>query len=320
MKTYEMYDTKSTGKTNYYTNKLRQTSNSLHNYNNDSFNVVNPNSPTFISTKSLQFFDPQTQLTEKEKNDNNRVGMNNEVQKANEMIELLRNQNDSLVSQRDLAVSQMKKIKEGESKYKENIERAEQRIYQLENENMKLKNELERLNEELFNKEKLIEQLKVENERIKNDLGNEIIDLRNKLDNERKTYEKKKKEFIHANLALNDKIQELSKSLDEEKSKNDQLVVDNMNEIKMDEITKKVLDYLFNYYNNTKQIVDPKSKRELLNEAIELNGPNELQIKLSKLEEAIRTLYDCYKLKFGKCFACDIACCTSHNDRIKFFK
>ena len=64
-----MYDTKSTGKTNYYTNKLRQSSNSLHNYNNDSFNVVNPNSPTFISTKSLQFFDPQTQLTEKEKND-----------------------------------------------------------------------------------------------------------------------------------------------------------------------------------------------------------------------------------------------------------
>lgn len=320
MKTYEMYDTKSTGKTNYYTNKLRQSTNSFKNYNNDSFNVVNANSPNFISTKSLQFFEPQTQLTDKAKIDNNPLGMNNDIQKANEMIELLRNQNDSLVSQRDLAVNQMNKIKEGENLYKEQIERAEQRIHELENDNMQLKNELERLNEELFNKDKLIEQFSLEKERIKNELGNEIMDLRNELDNERKTYEKKKKEFIHANLALNDKIQELSKSLDEEKAKNDQLVVDNMKEIKMDENTKKVLDYLFNYYNNTKQILDPKSKRELLNEAIELNGPNELQIKLSKLEEAIRTLYDCYKLKFGKCFACDIACCTSHNDRIKFFK
>ena len=88
----------------------------------------------------------------------------------------------------------------------------------------------------------------------------------------------------------------------------------------MSDNTKKALEYLFNHYNNTMQIFEPKRKKELLNEIIEVDGPEELKSQLRNLEEQIRTLYENYKLKFGKCFACDIACCTSHNQRIKFFQ
>lgn len=349
MKTYEMFNTLSQS-TNYYTNRLKQSQSSYRNYtNNNSFNNINQNndsfvnnnanlgsSENFISSKTLPILEQTNQretytLTNENDNKTDRIG--EELQKANETIALLREQNESLVSQRDSAVNQLKRIKgngnanKEEQKElenylnvtKEKLDRANKRILDLENENEILKGEIQRLNEELYNKEKVIEQCNLENSKIRNDLGREIMNLKGTLDKERVIFENKKNELINANKTLNEKIDSLSKSLLDEKLKNEKLELERQNDLKINQNSKKALDTLFTFYNNANMIFNPKAKKEILNEIIEIDGPEELKEKLKKLEEKIKTLTENYKLKFGKCFACDIACCTSHLQRMKFF-
>lgn len=350
MKTYEMFNTLSQS-TNYYTNRLKQSQSSYHTYaNNNSFNNLNQNnesfinntpnlgnSENFISSKSLPLLEQNNQqetYTLTNENNNNKTDrIEDELQKANEMIALLREQNESLLSQRDSAVNQLKRIKDNENVNKEDqkelenyinvtkekLERANKRILDLENENEILKGEIQRLNEELYNKEKVIEQCNLENSKLRNDLGREIMNLKNTLDKQRIIFENKKNELVNANKDLNEKIDSLSKSLLDEKLKNEKLELERQNDLKINQNTKKVLDALFSFYNNANMIFNPKAKKEILNEIIEIDGPDEIKEKLKKLEDKIKNLSENYKLKFGKCFACDIACCTSHLHRMKFF-
>ena len=337
MKTYEVYGLNSTAsQSNYYTNKLKQSQTSLKNYN-DSFQIANTNntnSANFISTKSLPFFESQPVQKEESKYEKDIRGLTEELQKANEMIELLKSQNQSLLAQRDSAVNQLNRIKTGEMSdregmkdmenyanvTKEKLGRANQRILDLENENHVLKNELQRLNEDVYNKENIIEQCNNENRKLKEDLLKENHNIKQELEIEKKAFQNKKNELANLNKVLNEKVYQLENSLADAKIKNEQLEQEKQFYYKVSDNTKKALEYLFNHYNNTMQIFEPKRKKELLNEIIEVDGPEELKSKLRNLEEQIRTLYENYKLKFGKCFACDIACCTSHNQRIKFFQ
>lgn len=337
MKTYEVYGLNSTAsQSNYYTNKLKQSQTSLKNYN-DSFQIANTNntnSANFISTKSLPFFESQPVQKEESKYEKDIRGLTEELQKANEMIELLKSQNQSLLAQRDSAVNQLNRIKTGEMSdregmkdmenyanvTKEKLGRANQRILDLENENHVLKNELQRLNEDVYNKENIIEQCNNENRKLKEDLLKENHNIKKELEIEKKAFQNKKNELANLNKVLNEKVYQLENSLADAKIKNEQLEQEKQFYYKVSDNTKKALEYLFNHYNNTMQIFEPKRKKELLNEIIEVDGPEELKSKLRNLEEQIRTLYENYKLKFGKCFACDIACCTSHNQRIKFFQ
>ena len=129
MKTYEMFNTLSQS-TNYYTNRVKQSQSSYHTYaNNNSFNNLNQNnesfinntpnlgnSENFISSKSLPLLEQNNQqetYTLTNENNNNKTDrIEDELQKANEMIALLREQNESLLSQRDSAVNQLKRIKD----------------------------------------------------------------------------------------------------------------------------------------------------------------------------------------------------------------
>lgn len=337
MKTYEVYALNSTAsQSNYYTNKLKQSQASFNNYN-DSFQIANTNntnSGNFISTKSLPIFEPQPVHKEESKYEKDIRGLTEELQKANEMIELLKSQNQSLLAQRDSAVNQLNRIKTGEMSDREGIKdmenyanvtkeklgRANQRILELENENNELKNELQKLTEDIYNKENIIEQCNLENRKLKEDLSKDNTALKKELENARKTFQNKKNELANLNKALNEKVYQLENSLADAKIENEQLKQEKQFYYKVNDNTKKALENLFNHYNNTTLIFDPKKKRENLKEVIEIDGPEELQSKLIKLEDQIRTLYENYKLKFGKCFACDIACCTSHNQRMKFFQ
>ena len=90
---------------------------------------------------------------------------------------------------------------------------------------------------------------------------------------------------------------------------------------RIDENTKKLLEYLFNFYNNIRELFMSKWKKDTLEDIIEFEGPDEFnQNKLLILLEKLKQFLEDLRMKFGKCFACDIACCTSEYDRLKFFR
>ena len=97
------------------------------------------------------------------------------------------------------------------------------------------------------------------------------------------------------------------------------MYINNMNII--DDNTKKLLEYLFDFYNNIRELFMTKWKKDILLDVIEFEGPdefnkNKLLILLDKLKQFLEDL----KMKLWKCFACDITCYTSEYDRLKFFR
>ena len=72
-----------------------------------------------------------------------------------------------------------------------------------------------------------------------------------------------------------------------------------------------------NYTNTANNKAPPK---ELLNDIINLSTNEEFKDKLGQIEDKLKQFIDNYKLKFGECFACDIACCTSEVERLKYFR
>ena len=95
---------------------------------------------------------------------------------------------------------------------------------------------------------------------------------------------------------------------------------------RFDEKKEKLLENLFNWYNtinkllNTNTVNGKAPPKELLADIVNLQTNEEFKNKLDQIEDKLKQFIDNYKLKFGECFACDIACCTSEVDRLKYFR
>ena len=95
---------------------------------------------------------------------------------------------------------------------------------------------------------------------------------------------------------------------------------------RFDDKKEKLLETLFNWFNtmnkllNTNTATGKMPPKEILNDVVNLQTVDEFKDKLNQIEEKLRQFIEDMKLKFGECFACDIACCTSEVDRLKYFR
>ena len=251
------------------------------------------------------------------------------------MINLLKQENESLILQRDSALNHIKSIenqknfneetfKELEDQiklYREKLDLSNQNLTNLDNENSQLRHVIKDLNDDLNTKDNLIQKLNNDIKFINAEKDKIINDLNDEIEQQKNFMKQKKEEYERNNNILNNQIKNLEDTIAEEKLNNQklQVYINNMN--KIDENTKKLLEYLFDFYNNIRELFMSKWKKDILLDIIEFEGPdefnkNKLLILLDKLKQFLEDL----KMKFGKCFACDIACCTSEYDRLKFFR
>ena len=127
-------------------------------------------------------------------------------------------------------------------------------------------------------------------------------DLRNSNDNLRKEIEKLKEILA----SKNGQIKEFEIKLKYEN--------------KFDTKKQKLLEILFNFYLRIKKAINFDKLKETLKDVIEIVSLDDFQIKLNKVEKRFIQIIDDIQIKFGHCFACDIACCTSHVDKLKSFR
>ena len=306
-----------------YNSNLDDNNNPIYNIPNDSYNM----SPDEMNNNS--------QNIQNISNSNGSFDLNNELQKANNMINLLKQENESLILQRDSALNHIKSIenqknfneeefKELEDQiqlYKQKLDLSNQNLSNLNNENSQLRHSIKELNDDLYTKDNIIQKLNNDIKIIHAEKDKIINDLNEEIEQQKNFMKQKNEEYERNNNILNNQIKNLEDTIAEEKLKNQklQIYINNMN--KIDENTKKLLEYLFDFYNNIRELFMSKWKKDILLDIIEFEGPdefnkNKLLILLDKLKQFLEDL----KMKFGKCFACDIACCTSEYDRLKFFR
>ena len=125
---------------------------------------------------------------------------------------------------------------------------------------------------------------------------------------------------------LNNVIRDLNNKLADEERKVKELLNKIKNMKRFDEKKEKLLENLFNWYNTINKLLNTNTAngkappKELLADIVNLQTNEEFKNKLDQIEDKLKQFIDNYKLKFGECFACDIACCTSEVDRLKYFR
>ena len=313
--------------------------------NNPIYNISNENSDkshiNYINQKQnfdnipQNFYNIYNKNIKDNLNSNENLDLKTELVKANEIINSLKQKNQNIINQRDSTLNQIqsfdnqkynnennyKGLEDQIELYKQKLNIANEKLSKIDNENVQLKNIIKDLNDDLNSKNDLIQKLNSDIKVMNSEKNKQNIEINDKLNEHKELMKIKNIEYENNYNLLNEQIKNLNDKIAEEKIKNKKLqqLIDNMNRI--DENTKKLLEYLFNFYNNIRELFMPKWKKDILLDVIEFEGPddfnkNKLLILLNKLKQFFEDL----KMKFGKCFACDIACCNSEYERLKFFR
>jgi hypothetical protein len=204
-----------------------------------------------------------------------------------------------------------------------------------------LKNEISEITFKLNEYENFISILKKRNneqEKIIKNKDREIMDMMTKLNNLEKENKIKlneinvkkieiikEKENLSNDYKINNdnlkkEIIKLNEILINKDKKLKELEIRYKYEKKYDNKKQELLELLFNFYINIKKLINFDKIKETLKEIIEITDINDFEFKLNKVEKKIKQIIDDFQIKFGHCFACDIACCTSHVDKIKTFR
>lgn len=316
------------------------------NFNLTNITPKNKNSSNIFSTKignkySLKDKNDDIKNSQKnndlssETNDNRRILQNikKEIDKTKSMVSNLKSQNKKLKNR----LNQKEKyntIAGEKEKMENNIDIFnENKEEKLEKDVIDLKNEIKEIMNKLEEYENFINLLKKRNseqEQIIENKNKEILELMIKIGN----FEKSKN--------INDSKQEkLNISIDEYKNMNDnlkkeilklKLSEENKNEkIKELEINlkfeknysnknQKILELLFNFYTNLKKVINYDKPKESLQSILDVITLDDFKLKLNKVEKKIIQVIEDIQIKYGHCFACDIACCTSRVDKLKNFR
>ena len=305
--------------------------NNINNLQNNNFDINNNN----INNK---FTNPLDLTHLSHMNDIDQL--KSDLIKAHDIISILQKENDFLKSQRDGAMNQV-----SANENIKNIDRL--KFDELEKENNELKH---RLNEEINQnkiKDNFINNLKedindlqnvihdkdseiqnlIQNMRkLEQDANNEISKLKNSIDELNREKEALIRDFQKEINDLYDQLRHLNNLLDDEKRKVRELENKIKTMKRFDGKKQQLLENLFNWFNTINKLLNTNTAngktppKEILNDVINLQTIDEFQDKLNQIEDKLKQFIDDMKLKFGECFACDIACCTSEVDRLKYFR
>ena len=283
--------------------------------------------------------------------------MINNLKKENEDLNNLKSENEKL---KQILISKEQKNSFNEQKVnkatntsnydnfenikQENKEKDEKDLFQkklFQEEIINLKNEISDITYKLNEYEKIIVTLKkknVEQENIIENKDKEIFSLITRLgnienENKNKLYElnirnneiMRENKNISSDLKINNdslklEVQKLKEILMNKNSEIKELEIKLKYEKNFDNKKLKLLEMLFNFYLNIKKVINFEKTKESLKEVIEVMNLDDFLIKLNKVEKKFTQIIDDIQIKYGHCFACDIACCTSHVDKLKTFR
>ena len=264
----------------------------------------------------------------------------NEQEKIHDMISILQKENEYLKKQRDDALNKLSSI--------ENIKNIDRvKFDELEKENnelrnylndalnknnekdtyiLNLKDDLNNLQKAMHDKDREMNDLIVNMKRLEQDANNELDKLRNKIEDIIRDKEAMKRNYEKEINDLNNVIRDLNNKLSDEEHKVKELLNKIKNMKRFDDKKQSLLESLFNWYNNINKLLNTNTAnnkappKDVLNDIINLTTNEEFKDKLDQIEDKLKQFIDNYKLKFGECFACDIACCTSEVERLKYFR
>ena len=272
------------------------------------------------------------------------------LKKENEELNILKKENEKLKKliygkEQNLVVKINKatntpfyneKEKEKQKEEQNSIQKA-----LFEKEVSKLKNEISEITNKLNECEKFISLLKQRNQEqdiiIKNK-DNEIQELMDKLrylENENKNklneINIKNDEMLKESLNISTDLKTSNVNLKLEIEKLKEILVNKNMQIKELEIKlkydkkfenkkQKLLEILFNFYLNLKKVINFDKNKESLRNLVEVVPLDDFQLKVNKVEKKFVQIIDDVQIKYGHCLACDIACCTSHVDKLKSFR
>ena len=325
------YNYKDNNIDNQNINNLNKSSISNNTLQNDNLNIINSNPQhNYINPLDLSYIS----------HNNNIDQLKSDLVKAHDIISILQRENDFLKSQRDGALNQISaneniknidrvKFDELQNENNELRQKLEAEINQnkiKDNYIADLKDELNNLHNVIHDKDREIQNLIGNMKKLEQDANNEINGLRNKIDDLIREKENIIRDFQKEINDLNEELRHLNNLLEDEKRKVRELE----NKIRtmkiFDEKQQELLNNLFNWYNsvnkllNTNTVTGKAPPKESLKDVLNLQTADEFKDKLNQVEEKLKQFIDDMKLKFGECFACDIACCTSEVDRLKYFR
>ena len=293
-------------------------------------------------------------------NNGNRViieNLKNEIDKAKQIIRVLKNENEKLkialyYKEQNINKNQVKNvIKLNKSTNTQNYN---------ENEKDKNKKEKEYIDKELFEKEvnnlqneisevtfklneyenfvSILKKRNNEQEKIIKKKDKEIMELMFKLESIEKENKNKlnelnirsiemikEKDNISSDYKLNNdtlkqEIIKLQEMLQNKNNRIKELEIKIKYEKNFDHKKQKLLELLFEFYVKMKKIINFDKFKESLRDILAVMSVDEFETKLNQVGKKIKQIIDDIQIKYGHCFACDIACCTSHVDKLKTFR
>jgi len=271
---------------------------------------------------------------------NNIDQLKSDLVKAHDFISILQRENDYLKSQRDDAMNQIsanENIKNVDRVKCDELQNENNELRKRLNDEMKknkqkdnyisdLKEELNNLKNIIHDKDHKIQDLILNMRKLEQDANNEINKLKNKIDDLNRQKEALIRDFQKEINDLNDELRQMNNLLEDEKRKSKELENKIKTMKRFDDKKEKLLETLFNWFNtmnkllNTNTATGKMPPKEILNDVLNLQTVDEFKDKLNQIEEKLSQFIEDMKLKFGECFACDIACCTSEVDRLKYFR
>ena len=266
-------------------------------------------------------------------NDNKMILQNlkKEIDKTKYMIGNLKTENKKLKNklnqkERDDLTIEYKNINNNVIKHNNNEKNLEMNIIDLKKEIIEIKNKLKEYEgtiEILKNKNK-------EQEMIIENKNKEILNLIIKIGNFEKSIQnneniheklnKSNENYKNSNDNLKSEILKLNKTIEDKNEQIKELQIKLKFANNFDNRKQKILEILFNFYKKLKKVINYEQSKELLQDIIDIMTVDDFKIKVDKVEKRIIQIIEDIQIKYGHCFACDIACCTSHVDKLKKFR
>ena len=296
------------------------------------FNPIVRNKLT-IRDKNDDIMDIKQEQYSSETNDNRKILQNlkKEIDKTKNMINNLKSENKKLKNK--INQKGQDNTKDEQKEGIENVYINKNKEINLEKEVIYMKNEIKEVSNKLIEYENIIALLKKRNSELETIIENkdkEILNLIIKLGNFEKSIKDNKEiqerinisndEYKHMNNDLKMEILQLKQISEERDNKIKELEIKLKFEKNFNNKKQKMLEILFNFYQNLKRVINYDTPKESLKNIIDIITIDDFKLKLDKFEKKITQIIEDMQIKHGHCFACDIACCTSSVDKLKYFR
>ena len=288
-----------------------------------------------IGDKNDDIFKIKPNCYSPETNDNRKILQNlkSEIDKTKTMIHNLKSENKKLkhkinqIENSNINNSQMNNLSNDEINSDNNKEiKCQKEIDDMKKEIVELKNKMK----EYENFVAILKKRNMEQEKLIENKDKEILDLIIKLGNYEKSVQSNETKQEQLNI-LNNNYKSINDNLKTELIELKKIEENKNNQIKELEIKlkfeknfnnkkQKILELLFNFYQNLKKTINYDKPKVLLRDVIDIITVDDFQTKLNKFEKKVIQIIEDMQIKYGHCFACDIACCTSHVDKLKAFR